>query len=259
MYQEERLHTITEHLHTHERIAVDDICRWFDVSRDTARRDLSKLEARGEAVRTHGGALLAEKRHPVTDYAGRLQLVSEEKKRIGSMAAAMIHPGERIILDASTTVQACTEAMPDIACTVVTNSINQADILSTRTEVDIHLLGGHLDKEHRFLYGTSVIERLKTYQVDKVFLGVLGVSENGLTLAHEEDGWVKRQMVKQAAEVIVLADHTKLGKADFFTYAALEDVDVLITDRPPSPAFQSILAQHHVSVQTADADKGATS
>ncbi|MGU9546237.1 DeoR/GlpR transcriptional regulator, partial [Bacillus cereus] len=92
------------------------------------------------------------------------------------------------ILDASTTVQSCAEHLPDVNCTIITNSINLAEVLSSRKGADIHLLGGKLQKEHRFLYGASVIEKLSCYHVDKALIGVVGVSEHGLTIAHEEGG-----------------------------------------------------------------------
>lgn len=126
---------------------------------------------------------------------------------------------------------------------MITNSIHQADILSNVGHVSIQLLGGYLQKEHQFLYGASVIERLKSYHVDKAFIGVVGISEHGLTLGHEEDGMVKKNMIKQAGEVIVLADHTKFGMTEFFTFAGLEDIDMIITDQAPDESFQRLLRE----------------
>lgn len=146
-----------------------------------------------------------------------------------------------MIFDASTTVQACAEHLPDLNCTIITNSINQAEVLSSRKGVDIHLLGGKPQKEHRFLYGASVIEKLSSYHVDKALIGVVGVSEHGLSIAHEEDGMVKRKIISQAEQVIALADHSKIGRTDFFQYAELSDIDLLITDRSPDKEFQRSL------------------
>jgi DeoR/GlpR family transcriptional regulator of sugar metabolism len=224
----------------------------FDVSRDTARRDLVRLEEDQKIVRTRGGAILPTPRHEIKDYANRLKMVSSEKKRIGQRAASLIHDGERIILDTSTTVQACAENMGEIPCTVMTNSINQAEILSSNPNADILLLGGMLQKEHRFLYGSSVIEKLSQYKVDKAFIGVVGLSGSGLTLAHEEDGMVKRKMISQADQVIVLADHTKIGVTEFFRFAELSDIDLLITDKMPDKAFIDILQRFNVELLIAE-------
>ncbi|MGQ8885354.1 DeoR/GlpR family DNA-binding transcription regulator, partial [Bacillus paralicheniformis] len=208
MYQEERLISIIDYLKERKRISVEQICSLFGVSRDTARRDLVKLQEQGAIIRTRGGAILPTVHDEVKDYSGRLGMVSEEKSMIGKAAASLIREGDRMILDASTTVQSCAEHLPDVNCTIITNSINLAEVLSSRKGADIHLLGGKLQKEHRFLYGASVIEKLSCYHVDKALIGVVGVSEHGLTIAHEEDGMVKRKIISQAKQVIALADHS---------------------------------------------------
>ncbi|ATH93514.1 DeoR faimly transcriptional regulator [Bacillus glycinifermentans] len=252
MYQEERLISIIDYLKEHKRISVDQICSLLHVSRDTARRDLVKLKERGAIIRTRGGAILPTNHDEIKDYSGRLNIVSEEKNMIGKAAASLIREGDHVIFDASTTVQACAEHLPDMNCTIITNSINQAEVLSSRKGVDIHLLGGKLQKEHRFLYGASVIEKLSSYHVDKALIGVVGVSEHGLTIAHEEDGMVKRKIISQAEQVIALADHSKIGRTDFFQYAELSDIDLLITDRLPDKEFQRLLDQHGVELLVAE-------
>lgn len=255
MYQEERLIIILDFLKKHNRISVDQICTLFDVSRDTARRDLVRLEEEKRIVRTRGGAILPSIQDEVKNYTNRLKTVTEEKKIIGKKAASLIYPGDRVILDTSTTVQSCAEQLENIKCTIITNSINQAEVLSAKPEIDIQLLGGTLQKEHRFLYGSTVLDKLSDYYVDKVFIGVRGVSENGLTIAHEEDGLVKRKMIQQAKQVIVLADHTKLESTDFFRFADLRDIDLLITDRTPQKEFRELLRKNNVELLTTDLEE----
>ncbi|RHW37990.1 DeoR/GlpR transcriptional regulator [Neobacillus notoginsengisoli] len=256
MYQEERLEFIIDFLKKHNRISVEQICSLLDVSRDTARRDLVRLEKEKKIVRTRGGAILPSVHNEVKNYTNRLHTVTAEKKMIGNKAASLIYPGDRVILDTSTTVQACAEQIENMECTIITNSINQAEVLSSKPEIDIQLLGGKLQKEHRFLYGSTVIEKLSEYYVDKVFIGVVGISENGLTIAHEEDGLVKRKMIQQAKQVIVLADHTKLGNTDFFRFADLRDIDLLITDTTPQKEFRELLRKNNVELLTADFEEG---
>ncbi|UOR10791.1 DeoR/GlpR family DNA-binding transcription regulator [Halobacillus amylolyticus] len=255
MYQEERLIEILNYLRNERRISVEKICELFNVSRDTARRDLVKLEEQQAILRTRGGAILPSTRNKIKDYSNRLQTDSGEKLHIGRKAASLIRNGDKIILDASTTVQSCADQLKELDCTVITNSINQAEILSSKAKLTIHLLGGQLHKEHRFLYGTSVIDRLSKYHVDHAFIGVVGISEHGLTIAHEEDGMVKRKMIERAKQVTVLADHTKVGVTDFYQYAGLEDIDLLITDRTPSLDFQELLTTHQVELLVTEEEK----
>ncbi|MFB6466944.1 DeoR/GlpR family DNA-binding transcription regulator [Cytobacillus sp. Hz8] len=252
MFQEERLFAIIKYLKENQRISVEQICSLLNVSRDTARRDLVKLEEEKSIVRTRGGAILPSSKHEIKTYSTRLKIVSEEKQIIGKKAASLIYPSDRVILDASTTVQACAEHMENVDCTVITNSINQAEILSINSKMNIQLLGGTLQKEHRFLYGSSVIKRLSQYYADKAFIGIIGISENGLTIAHEEDGFVKRKMMQQAKQVFALADHTKLGVTDFFCFAPLSEIDFLITDQTPADEFMEMLRKQNVELIIAD-------
>ncbi|CAM4024276.1 DeoR/GlpR family DNA-binding transcription regulator [Alkalicoccus chagannorensis] len=241
MYQEERRGAILSELQDRGRIAADDICTLFDVSRDTARRDLVQLEKEGQIIRTRGGALLPAAMEPVRSYAGRLQLVSQEKKRIGVRAAADILPGARLLLDASTTVQALAEALTSKPCSILTNSINQVDVLAANRAIDIELIGGTFHPEHRFLYGAAAVERLRSFYADQAYLGMVGISEHGLTLREEAEGRVKQAMMEQASEVILLADHTKFGHTDYYRCGGLEDIDVLITDRYPGRQMAGLL------------------
>lgn len=249
MYQEERMLKIVDYLQLHKRISVDDICEIFNVSRDTARRDLVKLEEHQKIIRTRGGALLPKLHHdPIGNYNERLLTVSEEKQVIGQLAASMVRDRDRIILDSSTTVQACAERLNVQECSVITNSINQADVLSGKDGVSIHLLGGRLQKEHRYVYGSSVIATLSHYFVDKAFIGIGGISAHGLSLIHEEDGMLKHQMMKQADQVIILADHSKFGINFPYRFADLSEVNIVITDRLPEPAMLKILQHHDIEV-----------
>lgn len=150
--------SILDFLKKNNRISVEQICSLLNVSRDTARRDLVKLEEEKSILRTRGGAILPSVHQEIKDYSNRLKTVSDEKKTIGKLAASFIFPGDRVILDASTTVQSCAEQIENIDCTIITNSINQAEVLSNNSDVNIQLLGGTLHKEHRFLYGSSVSE-----------------------------------------------------------------------------------------------------
>ncbi|WP_058300277.1 DeoR/GlpR family DNA-binding transcription regulator [Gorillibacterium timonense] len=248
MYQEERMNAIVEHLKQHERVGIQEICQQFGVSRDTARRDLLKMEELGLILRTHGGAILPKKTKEVYEYKERLIRESDEKHKIGAFAASLVDNGDYIIMDASTTVQFAAENIAADNVVVVTNSIDIADVLSRKAAVRTYLLGGELDPQHRFLYGQSTIAKLADYQVDKLFLGACGITASGLSYPHEEDGVVKREMIKRAGQVIVLADHTKFGEQMFYRISGLDSIDLLITDRQPDQAMLDTLSEHNVEI-----------
>jgi DeoR family transcriptional regulator, carbon catabolite repression regulator len=251
MYQEERLIAILEIMKQKRRIQVQEICDLFGVSRDTARRDIVRLEEQGAIIRTHGGAILPTVTKEILNYKQRLLTESEGKRAIGMAAASLIQNGDYLIMDASTTVQFAAEAITASNVVVVTNSIDIAGILSNREDVHIHLLGGKLNNLHRHVYGYRTIEMLSDYKVDKVFLGACGIAHDGLSNPYEEDSYVKRKMIEQADQVIVLADHTKFGKHLFHHVADLKEIDIIITDRKPNIAMQELLHKYEIELRIA--------
>ncbi|TXK86178.1 DeoR/GlpR family DNA-binding transcription regulator [Paenibacillus sp. N3.4] len=257
MYQEERLNKIVDYLKQHGRVSIQDICHFFGVSRDTARRDLLRMEEMGLVIRTHGGAILPKQANKVHEYRERLVRESEEKHRIGAFAASLVNNGDFILMDASTTVQFAAEHLTSTNVVVVTNSIDNVDVLSKKPAVRTYLLGGELHPQHRFLFGQATIDKLRDYQVDKLFLGACSITPDGLFYLNEDDGFVKREMIKRANQIVVLADHTKFGAQMFFRVCGLEAIDLLITDKQPEQAFVEIFQQNNVELLIVS-EKGMT-
>jgi DeoR/GlpR family transcriptional regulator of sugar metabolism len=155
--QDKRMTEIVQYIKENKYITLEIICKLCGISRYTARKDLLSLEKRGILTRTHGGAVLPILNKEVKCYKDRLKSYSNEKKIIGKMAAALIKNGEKIILDSSTTVEACVEFINEKNCYIITNSINLAELVIEIENTDIFLLGGKINKEHRYLYGPSTI------------------------------------------------------------------------------------------------------
>jgi len=252
LYQKERLAEILNYLKTHRRISVQQICSLFDVSRDTARRDIVKLDAIGAIIRTRGGAILPTVTENIHDYWDRLNEKTGTKELIAQQAVALISKGDHVILDASTTVLYMTDWLtaPDI--TVVTNGLDVAASLSEKASVVIHLLGGRLNTEQRFLYGSATLKQLTDYQVNKLFLGARGITTTGLSVVDESEGSVLHRMIQQAEQVIVLADHSKFGKSYFYNVCHLDSIDVIITDAPLPSELEHILVESGIKVIIAE-------
>ncbi len=252
MYQEERMHLILDYLKENKRISVEQICNLYKVSRDTARRDIVNLEKQGAIVRTHGGAILPTVHEEVKSYYERLLNDMEEKQKIAKLATSLIKEKDTIILDTSTTVQAFSDSLQDKQYTIITNSINVADLLSKKTNIKLLLLGGRLNNEHRFLYGTATINMLSFYFADKAFIGALGVSENGITVDDDEDSAVMKKMVQQSKETIVLADHKKFNKTATYKVCDLSQINLIITDKQPNKKFMDLLDKNNVDLLIAE-------
>lgn len=256
MYQEERLLGIMEYLAHHPRIRIETICELFDVSRDTARRDMIKLEEQGSILRTRGGAILPTISAPIANYGERLrdEATTAAKKAIGRCAASLLHDGDYMLLNASTTVLSFAESIHTQGHVVVTNSIDIAGVLAQKERTSVHLLGGLLHPEHRHIYGARALEMLGDYHVHKLFLGTCGITQDGLMNPYEEEGFIVKEMIRRADQIIVLADHTKFGKRQFHRIAGLDRIDILITDQEPDEALKEALHANEVDIRIAKGD-----
>ena len=165
----------------------------------------------------------------------------EEKQSIGQCAAEHIHDGETIILDASSTNHF---VLPFLAkkrdLTVITNSLYISKELMTISETNPRLTvictGGTLFMRSYSFIGMIAEQALSQFYVDKAFIGLRGISlHHGLTSPFQEEIPVKRQMIKCARQVFILADHTKFNLTSASLIAPLDIVHTLITDARITP------------------------
>ncbi|WP_246943110.1 DeoR/GlpR family DNA-binding transcription regulator [Bacillus pinisoli] len=247
MFQEERLLEIKKILQEKKRISIEDICETFTVSRDTARRDLVKLDEQGHIIRTRGGALLPTNQLPVQTYEDRLLAQKTLKDKIGKAATQLIRDGEQVLLDSSTTVQSMIHYWQSTYNKIVTNSVDIASIVTNTYQAEVHILGGVIHPKQRFIYGAKALEQLSQLHFHKLFLGACGVSQIGLSNPYEEEATLLRTMIKQSEQIIVLADHKKFHQQLFHHVCPLESIDIIITDQVPDSVYQELL--HDLDIQ----------
>ena len=126
MFNVERKNTIATWLLERGRVNVAALAEALEVTKETIRRDLNELEKEGVAQRTHGGAVLAkghEDSFGDLRYGLRQRFNVPGKKAIGRAAAELVHPGDTIFLDASSTCMYMGEALcGKTGVTIITNS-----------------------------------------------------------------------------------------------------------------------------------------
>lgn len=249
--QHERLDAICAHLGHHYRIGIEDICKLFGVTRDTARRDVVRLDAEGRVLRVRGGAVLPPQARQVENY-GQRGGASAAKRAIGSATAALVRAGERLLFDTSTTVAEVARAVRVSPLTVLTNSLDVAEIMSQAEGVELHVLGGRFNPWERSLEGAQTRQSLAQFQVDKLILGACAIDPLGLTCPSDEVASLKQAMMRQASQVILVADSTKFSKAFMHRMCGFDSIDVLVTDRQPPAAIAEALSTLGVQVIVAE-------
>jgi DeoR family fructose operon transcriptional repressor len=261
MYATERQERIALALATAGRVSVASLSADMDVTAETVRRDLDVLEVAGLLRRVHGGAVAAS-RGSVTEIAigERRAEHHDAKSAIAETAMRMLPPTFRgsVLLDAGTTTALLAERLAAWApssgqqLTVITNSVQNLAALDKNPNLDLHLIGGRLRGITGALVGNAAVGQLEALRPDISFLGTNGISAGfGLSTPDEVEGAVKAAMVRSARRAVVLADATKLGQDALVRFAALGDIDTLVTDAVPHAELREALELAEVEVLTA--------
>jgi DeoR family fructose operon transcriptional repressor len=243
VYAPERHQQILGRARAEGRVDVTSLARELDVTPETIRRDLTALERHGLVRRVHGGAIPVERLGFERDLADREGRQAAEKDRIAKLALDEVPDGGSIILDAgSTTVRLADQLPQDRELTVVTHALPVASVLATRPGITLHLVGGTVRGRTMAAVGSWALRDLADIHADVVFLGTNGLSvENGLTTPDLAEAAVKRALLSAARRAVVLADHTKIGRADFAQVAPLSAVDTVITDSGVDPELAALI------------------
>ncbi len=233
-------------------ISVQELVDQIGTSAPSIRRDLSRLERRGLVLRTHGGATLVE---PLlyepfrydTSFQARERFAAEEKRRIGVAAAELVQDDELVGLSAGTTTTQIGRALRHRrGISVVTNAVNIGMELCNQPAIKTMLTGGALAWAWTFaLAGEATLNFLREIYLDKAFLSVTGFDlDRGVTTLESEEASVAVTMLRQARQVIVVADSSKIGKVSPALICPVSAVHVLITDTGiPSEARDALVSR----------------
>ena len=230
----DRRQRITVMLQDLGSVQVLNLADMFAVSTQTIRKDLHYLETRGIATRCYGGAISSQ----VVGVAAeppvetKRSLRADEKEAIGKRAAALVGPGESIILDSGTTTAYIARHLPDSEdITVVTNDPGVLMELMAKKNIQIVMLGGALRRKNMAFYGAQTEAAMSELLVDKLFIGVDGFHmDNGISTHFEGEALLNRLMVRMASQVIAVTDSSKFGRLCLHKIMAVEELDQLITD-----------------------------
>jgi DeoR family fructose operon transcriptional repressor len=234
VYAEERQQAIAMLVTDRGRVSVADVAERFSVTTETVRRDLAVLERAGMLRRVHGGAVPTGALTVAEPGLGERGGTRTEQKRKIAAAALDLVPGLNgsLVLDGGSTTAALAEVLPsDRLLLAVTNSVPIAARLSAAPGIELHVLGGRVRGLTQTAVGESTVRALADLRVDVVFLGTNGISTgHGFSTPDEREAAVKRAMARAGHRVVVLADSSKLGREHLVRFAAVDDVDVLVTD-----------------------------
>lgn len=257
MHAHERHKTILELIAEHGAVTVADLCARFEVSDMTIRRDFSTLERSGLLRRIHGGAVSARGRSYEPPVLARIQEARSAKQAIGRFAASLVREGDSIALDIGTTTLELARNLLHIRdITVLTNCLPVANVLVDQPEIRLMLCGGIVRPGEHSLIGPVAEYTFSRFYIDKAFIGIGGVDlEAGLTEYNLEDAEVKRHMIQNCEQCILLTDSSKFGLKTFASVAPLAAVNTIVTDEGLEETYREALEKRGITVYTVIVDE----
>ena len=232
MMAEERRTQILQIVRSEGRVRVNDLVNRFNTSAVTIRNDLKELHQRGLVLRSHGGAVIPDTILRESPVYERLKTHSEEKRRIGAMAATLINDGETIILDSgTTTLEIARQIKNKQGLQIITNGVNIAAELLDARGVQIFIVGGTVRGDSASIIGRSSEDMFDQFSADKLFLSGAGCDPDfGVSGPNLDETMVNRAMLRIAREIILVADASKFSKRSMSRIAPFTEIDTVISD-----------------------------
>ncbi len=254
MLQSERHEKILQLLEENRLMTIRALASRLDISEVTIRRDIRDLDETGRLRRVRGGAeaLSAQWDHSLAffgqpPFAGRQNFHLKEKKKIAKRAVELCDEGETVIIDGGTTTFCMAEYLQDTRLQILTNSFAIARALM-HTGNQIVLTGGMLYPEAELILDPFDAEMFSDYVPKKLFLGVAGMDESGVSNLNALILKAEKRMIARAEQLIILADSSKLGTRGSLSLCRINQVHTLITDSGITDKFAGILQKEGVNL-----------
>lgn len=253
----ERRRLIAESVRSRGVVSVAEMAETLGTTEITLRRDLRAMAKDGLLVRTHGGAVQPASLGHEPSYYEKSGQAAAEKAAIARLAFGMIRPGDSILLGPGTTTLALARllvASPEL--TVVTNSLLVAQALMEAPRVEVILTGGTLRRSIHALVGPATEDSVRALRASQAFISGNGFSaERGLSTPSPLVAATDRALAGAAQQVVVLADHTKIGQETMCQTVPTARIHTLITDSKAQPAALQAIREAGVDVRVAEVGK----
>jgi DeoR/GlpR family transcriptional regulator of sugar metabolism len=249
----ERQQKIYEMMEDKGSVHVTNLSKYFNVTKETIRRDLEQLEKQGFISRTHGGAILNREEKEIIPNLNKQVFNINAKKSIATEAAKMVTDGDIIALDSSDISFQLAKQLTDHDITIITNSIAVTLEFLNKEKIKVITVGGYLNKDLSSFIGTIAEKSIEGYHVDKYFFSCNGFHlEFGIYENNEMEAQVKQKFMTISDKLVLLADHSKFGQKSLTQMIGFDKVDILITDQELSIHNLSALKGKGIHVQLAE-------
>jgi Transcriptional regulators of sugar metabolism len=226
---DERRQHILDQLMETGTVEVSGLSDALDVSRMTIHRDLDQLEERNLLRKVRGGATIEPSLLFESTYAYRKQQAPKEKRAVAKAGAALLTPGQAIMIDDSTTAEPLVDVLPETAPhTVITNAFHLADQLRGTREIELICLGGTYNSNFESFLGLFCEQAIRALRADVLFMSTSAIKDGVAFHQNQDAARVKRAMMEVSETTILLVDQSKFGRSGLIRLADLDEFDRIL-------------------------------
>lgn len=254
----DRLNDMEQYVMERGSVSLEELCRHFNVSMNTVRRDIVDLIHRGHLKKVYGGVSAGNRAPapPVIPISERSMRNDQAKQEIGELAATLVQDNMSIFLDSGSTTM---RILPYLAekqnVTVITHSLMALYEAAKYPSLHVIALGGMYNWVTSSFVGANTLDELSKMTINLVFLASTGVTlERGLTNTTYFEVEVKKTVARQNKDLVLMADHTKFGHDALLTFCNFEDLYAVVTDRPLPDSYMNVISRRGIKLLVPEAE-----
>ena len=242
----ERLKEMEDFILRKGSASLEDITQEFQISVNTARRDIAELLRINRNIKKVYGGVNVEAGTSIVPCSSRINVNASVKDAIGKLAARLVSDGDAIYLDSGSTTPHIIKYLKDLKnVTVLTNNLMAMTEASLYSNINLISLGGLYNQHTASFVGSIPLEALNRFRIRTVFLSATGVSlQSGLTNSTYMEAEMKRFVASKGERRVLLADHSKFGKSAAVTFYDFHNLYSLVTDICPAEPYLSVMEQY---------------
>lgn len=213
-------------------VTIQEISEALNLSQSTIRRDLKALEDDNRIISFHGGVSVN------TGYGTFSERTSKnisEKRKIAKAASDLIENNDFIYIGGGSTTYEFANTLSKRTnlngVTVVCSAMNISRCFISNKSFKVIVPGGVLESEDESMHSQMTIDIIRNFNFTKAFVGTQAVNaKKGYTIPRLNLGELKEVVQENSEQLIILCDHTKIGKTSAYKVCDIEKVSTIITD-----------------------------
>lgn len=232
MYKNEREQEIINYLNRYSYVTVEYLSKKMNISPSSIRRDLSSMEARGIVKRSYGGVEIVKDGARNIPFSLRKHENAAAKKKIAEAAASLLHTGDVVFIDGSSSAFFVAGELVKIKdITVITNSIES---LCFFMDYDIRAFctGGNMHRENRAtLVNDHAESMISSFYADYTFFSAQALTRDGKIYdCYSSEVPIRNRMIENSAHSVFLCDSTKLDRHSTYFQCDAANIEYIISD-----------------------------